>query len=157
MKKTKKGFTIVELVIVIAVIAILAAVLIPNLSRLVEKANDSKALQEAESAMKLDLIEANGDYDNMGTEKEVYTLLTSKPSDWDSKYASYFTENAGTYTAVSGEPAPTYEANKYYSKVTYEGKITKGTDGKTETYVYEKDGYTCTFTIADGTWKVVKG
>ena len=35
MKHTnKKGFTIVELVIVIAVIAILAAVLIPNLSRL---------------------------------------------------------------------------------------------------------------------------
>ena len=42
MKKTnKKGFTIVELVIVIAVIAILAAVLIPNISRLVKKANQS--------------------------------------------------------------------------------------------------------------------
>ena len=34
MKNRKKGFTIVELVIVIAVIAILAAVLIPNLARL---------------------------------------------------------------------------------------------------------------------------
>ena len=37
----KKGFTIVELVIVIAVIAILAAVLIPNISKLVKKANQS--------------------------------------------------------------------------------------------------------------------
>ena len=42
MKRTnKKGFTIVELVIVIAVIAILAAVLIPNISKLVRKANES--------------------------------------------------------------------------------------------------------------------
>ena len=57
MKHTnKKGFTIVELVIVIAVIAILAAVLIPNLSRLVDKANESKALQEAKSAYEAYLV-----------------------------------------------------------------------------------------------------
>lgn len=57
MKHTnKKGFTIVELVIVIAVIAILAAVLIPNLSRLVNKANESKALQEAKNAYEAYLI-----------------------------------------------------------------------------------------------------
>lgn len=39
MKNNKKAFTIVELVIVIAVIAILAAVLIPTFSSLIEKAN----------------------------------------------------------------------------------------------------------------------
>ena len=49
-KANKKGFTIVELVIVIAVIAILAAVLIPTFSNVVEKANESKALQEVRSA-----------------------------------------------------------------------------------------------------------
>ena len=48
MKNTKKkGFTLVELVIVIAVIAILAAVLIPTFSNVIEKANQSKALQAA--------------------------------------------------------------------------------------------------------------
>ncbi len=48
MKRTvKKGFTIVELVIVIAVIAILAAVLIPTFSGIVAKANKSATLQEA--------------------------------------------------------------------------------------------------------------
>lgn len=41
VNKTKKGFTIVELVIVIAVIAILAAVLIPTFSNLINKANES--------------------------------------------------------------------------------------------------------------------
>ena len=47
MKMNKKGFTIVELVIVIAVIAILAAVLIPTFSGLVEKAQESATIQEA--------------------------------------------------------------------------------------------------------------
>ena len=48
MKHTnKKGFTIVELVIVIAVIAILAAVLIPTFSNLIKKANQSSDIQAA--------------------------------------------------------------------------------------------------------------
>ena len=51
-KMNRKGFTIVELVIVIAVIAILAGVLIPTFSGIVTKANESKALQEATNAYK---------------------------------------------------------------------------------------------------------
>jgi len=51
MKRTnKKGFTITELVIVIAVIGILAAVLIPTFTGVVEDANKSAALQTARSA-----------------------------------------------------------------------------------------------------------
>ena len=41
----KKGFTIVELVVVVAVIAILAAVLIPTFSGIIKKANQSKDQQ----------------------------------------------------------------------------------------------------------------
>ena len=53
MKKlNKKGFTIVELVIVIAVIAILAGVLIPTFANVVEKANQSAAMQEAAALYK---------------------------------------------------------------------------------------------------------
>lgn len=52
MKKlNKKGFTIVELVIVIAVIAILAAVLIPTFSSVIANANKSSALQESKTAL----------------------------------------------------------------------------------------------------------
>lgn len=47
----KKGFTITELVIVIAVIAILAAVLIPTFTGLVGKAKESVALQESRAAL----------------------------------------------------------------------------------------------------------
>ncbi len=45
MRKQKKGFTITELVIVIAVIAVLAAVLIPTFVSLVRRANESKDIQ----------------------------------------------------------------------------------------------------------------
>ena len=41
-RNSKKGFTIVELIIVIAVIAVLAAVLIPTFSNLIKKANEAK-------------------------------------------------------------------------------------------------------------------
>lgn len=43
----RRGFTIVELVIVVAVIAVLAAVLIPTFSGIIEKARESAAMQEA--------------------------------------------------------------------------------------------------------------
>ena len=53
MKKllNKKGFTIVELVIVIAVIAILAAVLIPTFSNVVDSAKETATLQEAKGTL----------------------------------------------------------------------------------------------------------
>ena len=52
MKKlfNKKGFTIVELVIVIAVIAILAAVLIPTFSNIISDAKENAAIQNARHA-----------------------------------------------------------------------------------------------------------
>ena len=49
-KMNKKGFTIVELVIVIAVIAILAGVMIPTFSGVVNTAKQNKALQLARNA-----------------------------------------------------------------------------------------------------------
>ena len=51
-KMNKKGFTIVELVIVIAVIAILAAVMIPTFGGIIDRANKSSAEQTAKSLWK---------------------------------------------------------------------------------------------------------
>ena len=48
-KQNNKGFTLVELVIVIAVIAILAGVLIGTFATVISRANQSKAMQEARS------------------------------------------------------------------------------------------------------------
>ena len=59
-KKNRKGFTIVELVIVIAVIGILATVLVPTFGDVITKANESKALQAAKNAY-TDLLIADAD------------------------------------------------------------------------------------------------
>ena len=59
-KSNKKGFTIVELVIVIAVIAILAAVLIPTFSNVVANAKKSAAMQNARNAYEEYLAEQDG-------------------------------------------------------------------------------------------------
>ena len=72
--KNKKGFTIVELVIVIAVIAILAAVLIPTFSSLIKKSQRTAELQAAESAMQIVVMETKAVMD--GT----YYIVTSNYS-----------------------------------------------------------------------------
>jgi type IV pilus assembly protein PilA len=100
-KMNKKGFTIVELVIVIAVIAILAAVLIPTFSGVIEKANKSAAMQYAASLYKeafaLDL--ADGVADGMEGTVEIATVK--------GKTVDY--ENNGTTISFS------YDDGKYIS------------------------------------------
>ena len=49
--KRKNGFTTIELIIVIAIIAILAAVLTPTFSNIIQKSYDSSALQRAKHAL----------------------------------------------------------------------------------------------------------
>ena len=94
-RMNKKGFTIVELVIVIAVIAILAAVLIPTFSGVIKKANQSAVQQTAAALYKeayaLDL--ADGTLDG----KEGTTAITQV----DNKNVTYNVEtvnNASTLT-----------------------------------------------------------
>ena len=73
MKKLKKGFTIVELVIVVAVIAILAGVLIPVFSNVVDKAKKSKDTQlirNLNEALAVDMDEHNTMYDALQAAKE---------------------------------------------------------------------------------------
>lgn len=60
-RNTKKGFTLVELVIVIAVIAILASVLIPTFSNVVSNAQEAAAKQQAANQFKEDYAVAMAD------------------------------------------------------------------------------------------------
>lgn len=47
MKNKKKGFTLVELIVVLAILAILAAMLVPALTGYIDKANEKKAIATA--------------------------------------------------------------------------------------------------------------
>ena len=150
MKHTnKKGFTIVELVIVIAVIAILAAVLIPNLSRLVTKADKSAAMQEAKAAMDDDLINAEGDLENM----------TKYTGTVDGKTVQYYV--VGDYTAgatpAEGDQKATIDSDgKVTITDTNPTKVVHAYNGvysKTDaSYTIEKGGFTCTF--VNGEWNI---
>ena len=77
-KMNKKGFTIVELVIVIAVIAILAGVMIPTFGGIIKTANESNVKSAAAATFKdlygVDL--SDGAVDS-GTDTDVAALITS--------------------------------------------------------------------------------
>lgn len=75
MKNKKKGFTLVELIVVLAILAILAAMLVPALTGYIDKANEKKVVAAARqyyvaaqtvttdayaSNVKLTSIKANG-------------------------------------------------------------------------------------------------
>lgn len=72
MKKilTKKGFTLIELIVVIAILAILAAILIPSLTNYLAKATQAKDQANARSYYSAVVLEvatlatapSNGDY-----------------------------------------------------------------------------------------------
>jgi len=72
MKKilTKKGFTLIELIVVIAILAILAAILIPSITNYVSQANRNVALANARTKVSENsLLKATDQtYDASGSE-----------------------------------------------------------------------------------------
>ena len=57
MKKNNKGFTLVELIVVLVILAILAAILVPALLGYIDKARNSQYEEEAHSI--LTAVQAN--------------------------------------------------------------------------------------------------
>ena len=127
-KKAKKGFTLVELVVVIAVIAILAGVSVGAYFGITESANQSKADQEAKQVHTALLVIANDPkvtditldgagkltYNEATLEAQLLTQLqykidvittTDSEVDNDAKASLTFTDDntAFTYKVVNGK------------------------------------------------------
>ena len=117
-RNNKKGFTIVELVIVIAVIAILSAVLIPTFGSVITDANKNAAQQEARNAY-TKYIQACTDDDTAN--------LTAADLDKD---LVIVVDNTYYFTIVGGQIA---EAD---STVTHTG--TTDLDSSTNIAIYHK-------------------
>lgn len=111
LKNIRKGFTIVELVIVIAVIAILAGVLIPTFSSVTRNAKKSAAMQQAKNAMEATLALTGGSYPD-GTD----FVVTESTANGKVKADYWFEYQGNKLTeADSGKPEAYESADGYYA------------------------------------------
>lgn len=88
--KDKKGFTLVELIVVLVILAILAALLVPALTGYIDKANKEKVVSEARMVLMAAQTEISEDYGNgkiTVTEAGVATTSNATINDEVSKLA----------------------------------------------------------------------
>lgn len=146
LKNDQKGFTLVELIVVLVILAIMAALLVPALLGYVDRAKEGKYLEEARS---------------------IYTAVQAVN---DEKYAT--NPSGGGYTATQLTDDKKSDINKLVAptEVTSFGSVSYGTgvssgsgdtNGKAAFTVKglkvtfkSQDLNTVTAELTDGTWKV---
>ena len=114
-KSNKKGFTLVELIVVIAIMAILAAVLVPTV---VNKINDAKV-----SAAKSDLSTVAN-----AIQSEIISITTGSAADGNKYVAG---DADGKVTGVKTPKAADAANVQEDGKVTIEYKVATATDPAT--------------------------
>ena len=120
MKKlNKKGFTIVELVIVISVIAILSAVMIPTFTGIVNKAKNSAALQNAKNAYTAYL--SGEEFDYAEEDKADLYMIYENEGRYAVVIAGVLSETIYTEEADAKAALGVTEANEDTYDVTEEG------------------------------------
>jgi type IV pilus assembly protein PilA len=130
MKQSKRGFTIVELVIVIAVIAVLAAVLIPTFSSLIKKANLSADMQ-AVREMNIALAAYENQYNKPDDVETVMQILAD---------AGFHTDNWKTLTV--GYEVYWYRAdNRMVLYSTKEGKLVYPTEYDSSLFLDQRNDF----------------
>lgn len=78
-RKNKKGFTLVEVVVVLVIIAILIAIAVPSVMKYIDDANEAKYLAEARAVYIATEAELTKDYaDNKKIDYSIYTNQKSK-------------------------------------------------------------------------------
>lgn len=153
MKNNKKGFTLVELVIVVAVMAVLVAVAIPTVSSIINSAETSVAQSNAktiESMIKLAQAEADG---KTLSDKEVDAALTAAKLGVDGIFI--FDITSGTVSPAPAETTTAPEADAIEYTQMY---ITFNSDAAATEEVKEGDNVTVPAQTAEqNSVLVVKG
>lgn len=139
-QKNNKGFSLVELIVVVAIMAVLMGILVPTLVKNVEKSKkqkDASAIEEIRSTMVTTLadptysdIEATIVYDGTTidvdtpktitpvepiTDAEVKTFLTAVSADvkdWKFTSKAYKTDDQVTIFVISGQMVTVYREAK---------------------------------------------
>ena len=135
--KDKKGFTLVELIVVLVILAILAALLIPALTGYIDKANKEKVVAETRMVVMAVQTEASEAYGKAGAGKDL-TGANGTTTSWTADSAEV--KEIKTLSEVILKSGVSFEAtitpNATVTKVSYKDA--------NYTCVYENGAYTTT-------------
>ena len=111
VKKNKKGYTLTELIVVVAILGILAAVATPMVLNQVSKAKNSadlaneKAIENAYLVAIADASDTSVPADFTGVKKKIGSALASIPTPHDKAKDFYLNPTTGEVTAAAAIPS----------------------------------------------------
>lgn len=132
--KDKKGFTLVELIVVLVILAILAALLVPALTGYIDRANEEKVIAEARMALMAAQTQGSIEYAKAPAGTAItYDNTADDVSDTDGKITLAELNKLDDITLTATN----------LTKLTY-------ADGKVATMEYVSAGYTATYNTTNG-------
>lgn len=129
--KDKKGFTLVELIVVLVILAILAALLIPTLTGYIDKANKEKVVAETRMVAMAVQTELSEAYGQAGSGNQIKVETWAATSD--------HVKNIIALAEVIDASKTPFAA-------------TATADGKLTTVQYNNGSYTCTYDASKKTY-----
>lgn len=142
--KTKKGFTLVELIVVLVILAILAALLVPALTGYIDKAKEKKVIAETRMVVMAVQTVASEAYGQLGAGKDLHYSATLE--DWLSasgKDGKYIQEIKKLAEVFDSNPKATF-----YAEATAQGKVL--------TLSYNNGVYTCEYNAKEQSYTATK-
>lgn len=119
MNNKKKGFTVVELVIVIAVIGILSAILIPTFVGLTKKAQDAALQENLRNAYVAYTADESIDAGDIKAQGDVYVVVVTQGENSEEVKTAYAINESGIWevkndaTLTEAKKHGPYNSNYY--------------------------------------------